>query len=543
MKKDSYPLPRIQEVLDSLVGAGHFSCLDLKSRFWQIKINESSKQYTAVTVGNLGFFECDCMCFGLSNVPATFHWLMQNCLMELKLIYCLIYLDSIAFFSHTAKHFHWLHIIFDQFREHNLKLKPLECNFFREVITYLAHQVSKDGVWPSNSNLKAIAECTLPQTYTEVCAFLGLVGYYRGFIKGLAQSHNEHLAKEGASKKSEWVLLSEDALKAFEALKHVCMTAPVLTFADYTKPFLLETDVSKDRLGAVLLQKQADGWYHPVTYGSRGPTPHEKNYHLTKLELLALKWVVTEHFKEYLPYQSFLVKTDNNPLTYIMMTPNLDATSHWWVGALVWFNFELEHQKGCDDTDGRCLKLSYHLTGPRHCEINPWWSSIGISTLGWSSQPHHSWGRMSLRGEGMCFCKPHTCTNACYGLASSPGRGPNVECSIRLAKTQKKTDLKTLMAEHVSSEEGQLILQNWQNFTINQGALYLCSMPKGDTKDLLLFIVPKAHCVTTLNGYHRDADHQGHDCTLSLLWEWFRWLGIVNQIQQSIKSCTCCLQH
>ena len=81
----------------------------------------------------------------------------------------------------------------------------------------------------------------------------------------------------------------------------------------------------------------------PIAYGSRALTPHKKNYHLTKLEILALKWVVTEHFKEYLPYQSFLVKTDNNPLTYIMMTPYLDATSYWWVGALVWFNFELEY--------------------------------------------------------------------------------------------------------------------------------------------------------------------------------------------------------
>ena len=104
------------------------------------------------------------------------------------------------------------------------------------------------------------------------------------------------------------------------------MTAPVFTFTDYTKPFLLETDVFKDRLGAVLLQKQADGQYHSVAYGSRALMPHEKNYHLTKLEFLVLKWVVTEHFKEYLPYQPFLVKTDNNPLPYIMVTPNLDAT-------------------------------------------------------------------------------------------------------------------------------------------------------------------------------------------------------------------------
>ena len=87
-----------------------------------------------------------------------------------------------------------------------------------------------------------------------------------------------------------------------------------------------------------------------MAYGSRALTPHEKNYHSTKLKFLALNWAVTEHFKEYLPYQSVLVRMDNNLLTYIMLTPNLDAISHQWVGALVQFNFELEYQKVCDNT-------------------------------------------------------------------------------------------------------------------------------------------------------------------------------------------------
>ena len=103
MKKDSYPLLRIQEALESLVGAGHFSCHDLKLGLWQIKMEEVSKQYTAFTVGNLGFFECNCMPFGLCNVPATFQRLMQNCLSKLNLIYCLIYLDDIIVFLQMAE--------------------------------------------------------------------------------------------------------------------------------------------------------------------------------------------------------------------------------------------------------------------------------------------------------------------------------------------------------------------------------------------------------------------------------------------------------
>ena len=107
MKKDSYPLPRIQEALESFVGAGHFSCLDLKSGFWQIKMEETSEQYTAFTLDNLGLLECNCMPFGLCNALVTFQWLMQNCLGKLNLIYCVIYLDDLIVFLQTMEeHLH-----------------------------------------------------------------------------------------------------------------------------------------------------------------------------------------------------------------------------------------------------------------------------------------------------------------------------------------------------------------------------------------------------------------------------------------------------
>ena len=113
----------------------------------------------------------------------------------------------------------------------------------------------------------------------------------------------------------------------------------------------------------VLSQKQADGHYHPVVYDSQALTTHEKNYHSTKLKFLMLKWAITEHFKEYLLYQPYLVRTDNNPLTYIMTTPNLDATGHQWVGALVKFNFQLEYQKGQDNTVEEVLsQITTHLS-------------------------------------------------------------------------------------------------------------------------------------------------------------------------------------
>ena len=125
-----------------------------------------------------------------------------------------------------------------------------------------------------------------------------------------------------------------------------CMTAPILVFTDFKKPFQLETDASKEGLGAVLLQESDHGQYHPVAFASR---ELRGKYHSSKLEFLALKWAVTEQFCEYLQYEPFTICTDNNPLTYILMTPNLDALGHHWVAALARYNMKLEYLKGSDN--------------------------------------------------------------------------------------------------------------------------------------------------------------------------------------------------
>ena len=138
-------------------------------------------------------------------------------------------------------------------------------------------------------------------------------------------------------------------------MKEKITSAPVLVLPDFNKPFLLETDASKEGLGVVLSQKQDDGCYHPVVFGSRTLTLSEQNYHSLKLEFLALKWSATKHFKEYLAYAPFTVCIDNNPLTYVMTTPNMDATRHRWVGALVSYEFSLEYQKGLDNAAADAL--------------------------------------------------------------------------------------------------------------------------------------------------------------------------------------------
>ena len=143
MKKDSYPLPHIQEALESMAGLAHFSSMDFKSGFWKIKMAPGSQQYTAFTVGNLGFYEFTHMLFGLCNAPVTFQCLMQNTLGELNLTYCIIYLDDVIVFGDTEEeHLEHLCMVFKRFQEFNLKLKPSKCSFFQLEIMYLAHHIS-----------------------------------------------------------------------------------------------------------------------------------------------------------------------------------------------------------------------------------------------------------------------------------------------------------------------------------------------------------------------------------------------------------------
>ena len=206
-KKDSYPLPWIQEAIASLVGAGYFSCLELKLDFWQITMDEALNQYTTLTLGNLGFLSANVCHLGCTMPLPLFKRLMQNCLKELSLIYCLIYLDNVIVFSKIEEeHLKYLCVVFIHFQEDNLRLEPTKCKFLWDEINYLVHHVSKEGMWPSKKNLKAAAEFPPSHTYTEIRAFLGLVGHYRWFIKGvahIAQPLHEHLSGEGAHKKKQ----------------------------------------------------------------------------------------------------------------------------------------------------------------------------------------------------------------------------------------------------------------------------------------------------------------------------------------------------
>ena len=233
---------------------------------------EKSRQYTVFTVGSLGVYEFLWMLYGLCITPTTFHRLMQNCLGELNLTYALVYLDDVIVYSKMEEdHLRRLQAMFKHFHEHGLKLKPSKCSSLSKQITFLGHEISTDGMKPGTLNLKGIAKMAPLANYKEVQCFLGMTGFFWRFIKNyarIAKPLNDILEGEASKMKSKAVTLSPEALEAFEWLKICCMTAPVLAFADFEKEFQLETDTSSEGLGAVLSQKQPDGKWHPVAFGS-----------------------------------------------------------------------------------------------------------------------------------------------------------------------------------------------------------------------------------------------------------------------------------
>ena len=357
--KDAYSLPQIDETLDSLQGSQWFSSLDLKSGYWQVKMDEESKRLTAFTVGLLGFYECKRMPFRLTNAPATFQRLMETCLGDLNLNWCIIYLDDIVIFSKDlASHLERLEAVFRKLEEAGLKLKPSKCKLFQRQLAYLGHAISVKGVATDESKIEAIKNWPTPTNITEVRSFLGFMGYYCRFIPKYAQvAHSLHelTSGENVGKKKAAIKWDSRCQQAFDDLKTLCTTAPILAYADFTKPFKLHTDACGTGLGAVLYQTREDGTKAVIAYASRSLNQAESHYLAHKLEFLTPKWAVVEKFHEYLYGSTFDMYTDNNPLTYVLTTAKLDAASHCWVARLANYNFRLHYRAGKTNIDADAL--------------------------------------------------------------------------------------------------------------------------------------------------------------------------------------------
>ena len=241
----------------------YFTSLNLKSSNWQVEMAENSILYTAFTVSPLGFYECIQMLFGLTNAPLTFQRLMESCLGEFHLQYCIIHLDDIIVFSKTPEeHLRWLWLVLQKISKAGLKLKPSKCKFFHTRLEYLSHIVSKRGIETNPKKIQAILNWLHLKNITETRIFLSLCNYYQKFIRyyaKVAKCLYKLISGENLKKKNNAIKWDDDCELAFKQLKKLCPEAPILAYTDYTKQFKVHMGTSKDGLGAVLYQEQDDG--------------------------------------------------------------------------------------------------------------------------------------------------------------------------------------------------------------------------------------------------------------------------------------------
>ena len=275
--KDSYPLPRIDDSLDSMKNAKYFSTLDLASGYWQIELSEDAKQKSAFCTTS-GLYQFRVMPFGLTNAPATFQRLMERVLAGLQWKICLVYIDDIIIFSETVTdHLKQLNEVFSHLKTAGLKLKPKKCHLFRSKVQYLGHLVSEHGVEMDPEKIRAIEDWERPQNITEVRSFLGLCSYYRRFIPHFASIARPLIKMTKKNSTFEW---TDEQEGAWDILKKRLVSSPLLVYPDPGLPFILDTDASDFGIGAVLSQIQ-DGEERVVAYGSRVLTKQERRYCVT----------------------------------------------------------------------------------------------------------------------------------------------------------------------------------------------------------------------------------------------------------------------
>ncbi|GFU59508.1 retrovirus-related Pol polyprotein from transposon 17.6 [Trichonephila clavipes] len=340
-KKDSYPLPRIDDTLDTLSGHKWFSTLDLKSGYWHVEIHPEDREKTAFTSGQ-GLWQFKVMPFGLCNAPATFERLMETVLKGLTFEACLIYLDDVIIGGRTfEEHLQNIRKVLSKLRDANLKLNPSKCKFFQKEVNYLGHIISAEGVRTDPEKVSAVKNWKRPENLRELRSFLGLCTYYRKFVKGFSNIARPLHKLTECKQKFQWTKEYEDS---FLQLKEALTSSPILIYPQPDKPFILDTDASNESVGAVLSQ-EIDGQERVVAYWSKCLSKPERNYCVTRKELLAIVKAI-EHFHHYLYGQKFLLRTDHASLTWLMNFRNTEAQVARWIQRLNEYYFDIRHRKG-----------------------------------------------------------------------------------------------------------------------------------------------------------------------------------------------------
>ncbi|GBC54389.2 enzymatic polyprotein, putative [Rhizophagus irregularis DAOM 181602=DAOM 197198] len=323
--QDSYPLPRIDELLEKYRKAKWFSSIDLAAGFHQIEMDERDKAKTAFVCAK-GLYEYNVMPFGLTNAPATFQRVMDEILEEFIDDFVVVYIDDIMIFSENLEdHMEHLEKVLKRLQEHNLIIKLKKCKFLERDIEFLEHIVGNGRLRPDEKKIEKVQGIKEPETVKEVRSFLGLCSYYRKFVENFSK-----IAKPLTSlvKKETEFIWGEEQQKAFDTLKEKLTKYPILQYPNYEKEFILITDASGD--GA------------------------EKRYPITELEYLAVIWGV-KHFHKYLVNRRFKVITDHAALKGLMSAKIPTGRRARWVMELQQYNFEIIHRPGKENKNADAL--------------------------------------------------------------------------------------------------------------------------------------------------------------------------------------------
>ena len=349
-KKDSYPLPRIDDALDALSKSKYYSTLDLQSGYHQVSMHPDSKEKTAF-ISHAGLYQFRVLSFGLTNAPPQFQRLMARVLHGLEWKVCLIYIDDIIIFSRTfEEHLSRLSLVFDRLRQANLKLKPSKCHFAQTSVTFLGFVVSSEGILPDPDKILAVKSFPVPKSVKDVRSFLGLCNYYRRFVEGFAKIASP---LNRLTRKDVAFVWSPECETAFNSLKNRLCSPPILAYPDFERPFHLYTDASQSALGYILSQT-IEGREHVISYGGRELNLAEKRYSTTEREALA----VVDGIKRYRPYLSgakFYVHTDHGSLSWLMNVKDPTGRLARWALQLQQYDFEILYRPGSSNGNSDAL--------------------------------------------------------------------------------------------------------------------------------------------------------------------------------------------
>ena len=317
--RNRYPLPRIDDLLDRLGKARHFTTLDLASGYHQIAVKESDIPKTAFRTQR-GQFEFVVMPFGVTNAPSTFQRMINSVFKEELDNFVLVYLDDILVFSTTLEeHIQHIRKALERLRSAKLYARLHKCAFFQHRVEYLGFDVSAEGVQPSPDKVKAVVEWPIPQSVRDVRGFLGLASFYRRFIKQF--SLKARPLTDLTCEKHVWQWTTKEE-KAFNELKRSLVVAPVLHIPDFDREFVVTTDASLVSVGAILEQNFGQG-LQPVAYESRKLNPAETRYSAYERELLGIVWAIGK-WRHYLEGKHFIVQTDHSSLRHLPNQPSVN---------------------------------------------------------------------------------------------------------------------------------------------------------------------------------------------------------------------------